>query len=513
MKFLPLHIKTAILASVVSLAVLLVGFIVFSASFASQFQDEQKELAALHAENLAKQLAFNHARFNAEELRNITNIVSGARPNLFNVRVWQMDGDNFVEGAASDDSIPNEILSEDVQNALKGSVDGNSIKLSQEGDDASLFRVFSPIVENGQVTGAVEAVEKLETIWSITLRYAANLSWIMLATVAFMTAAFYFLFQKTVYQPLENLLGGIELAETGDLSVKIEEEKRPDEFGMISRKFNSMMAQIRGMTFERERQNEILKEKVSEATVELVRKNEQLETASLELFRASRKMTEMERLAAAGQTAAGFAHEVGTPLNIINGHAQLLKKILEKESKAAERVGIISEQIRCIEKIVREMLDRTRFGSLTLAPLDLNDLLRRFFSAVEPTMTKRKIVLMTDLAEYLPVISGDADRLQQVFLNLFNNALDALPEGGSLAISTENEGAKVFVEFADNGTGMSEATRTHIFQPMFTTKGRGRGTGLGLAVVKQILDEHGAEIHASSETGAGTTFYLTFPAI
>src|SRR6187401_511310 len=144
-----------------------------------------------------------------------------------------------------------------------------------------------------------------------------------------------------------------------------------------------MMSQIREMTKEREHQNEILQEKVGEATVELTQKNEQLETANLELFRTARKMTEMERLAAAGQTAAQFAHEVGTPLNLISGHVQLLEASLSADSKEAARLQTINTQIERIEQIVREMLDRTRFGVSEHIPLNLNDLLRKIFDAVE----------------------------------------------------------------------------------------------------------------------------------
>lgn len=514
MSFLPLHIRTAILASIISLVILFVGFIVYSASFAKQVQNEQRELTALYAENLAEQLSFNHNQFNADELRGVTNIVSGSRPNLYNVRVWKLENSDFVESAASDDSLPDETLSEDVKVALRSRNSGDSsLEIKPENGDVSLFRVFSPIVENNQVTGAVEAIERLDTIWSITLRYASNLSWIMLATVFFMTAAFYFLFQNMVYEPLANLLSGIEHAKTGDLSVAVEEKESRDEFGLILSNFNSMMAQIHEMTGERERQNEILQEKVGAATGELTHKNEQLEQMNLELFRTSRKMSEMESLAAAGQTAAEFAHEVGTPLNIINGHALLLKKNLEKNSKDAERIKIITEQIRSIERIVREMLDRTRFGKSARLPLDVNALLDRFFLTVEPTMTEYKVASEIRLADNLPQISGDAARLQQVFLNLFNNALDAMPDGGDFKVKTSLEKNKVKIEFADTGTGLDEKTKAHIFQPMFTTKGRGRGTGLGLAVVKQILDEHGAEINAESKTGEGTIFYLMFPAI
>jgi signal transduction histidine kinase len=272
-----------------------------------------------------------------------------------------------------------------------------------------------------------------------------------------------------------------------------------------------MMSQIRRMTSERERQNEILKEKVAEATAELTQKNEQLENANLELFRATRKMSEMERLAAAGQTAAQFAHEVGTPLNLISGHVQLLEMNLEKDPKDAERLHTISAQIERIERIVREMLDRTRFGETEHQNIDLNEILEKTFDAVEPILQENKVELVTQLAENLPAVSGDSDRLQQVFLNLFNNSLDALPDGGKIEISTRAAENKVIVEFSDNGVGMNEKTAAQIFQPLFTTKRRGRGTGLGLFVVKQILQEHEAEIIVRSKPGKETKFILIFP--
>ncbi|MCY7376907.1 MAG: hypothetical protein LH472_13185 [Pyrinomonadaceae bacterium] len=274
-----------------------------------------------------------------------------------------------------------------------------------------------------------------------------------------------------------------------------------------------MMRQIREMTAERTRQNEILQEKVSAATSELTQKNEQLENANLELFRATRKMSGMERRAAAGQTAAEFAHEVGTPLNLISGHVQLLQTNFPKESKDATRLQTIIAQIERIEQIVREMLDRTRFGASEHPPLNLNELLQKTFDAVEPTLVENRVELKIDLAENLPLVSGDADRLQQVFLNLVNNALDAMPAGGKLEISTAFNANEVAVEFIDNGAGMDTDTSGKIFQPLFTTKERGRGTGLGLFVVNRILHEHAAKITVESEPEKGTKFKLLFQRI
>ncbi len=304
----------------------------------------------------------------------------------------------------------------------------------------------------------------------------------------------------------------METAKTGDLAVEVAEKDKADEIGKLASEFNSMIGQIREMTDERERQNEILNEKVASATGELQRKNEQLETANFELFRATRKMGELERLAATGQTAAQFAHEVGTPLNLISGHVQLLQTN-PQNSKEAARLQTISSQIERIENIVREMLDRARFGSTEHQMLDLNEILSKIFDAVEPTLQESRVELAIDLNENLPKISGDAERLQQVFFNLVKNALDAMPDGGKLQVSTVAENEKVIVEFIDDGLGMTKEIAAQIFQPLFTTKERGRGTGLGLVVVKQILQNHNAEIEVESKPREGTKIKLIFPTV
>jgi len=223
------------------------------------------------------------------------------------------------------------------------------------------------------------------------------------------------------------------------------------------------------------------------------------------------------RLAAAGQTAAHFAHEVGTPLNLISGHVQLLKSDLERDPRDAEsRIKTISAQIERIERIVRRMLDKTRFET-ELSPLDLNLVLRRLCDAMAPAFDKRDIQLVENLAGSLPLMAGSSDRLQQLFLNLINNSLDAMPEGGEISISTAlSKTAKpqrIVVDFTDTGLGMTPDVMSHIFDPLYTTKDRGQGTGLGLVIVSQIVSEHGGTIEVQSELSKGTRFRLTFAAL
>ena len=292
---------------------------------------------------------------------------------------------------ASDGSVDLEDIPMETQLSLKGGRASQYIAVSKNTGDDSIYRVFAPIVAGNRVSGAVEVVERLDTVSNIALQYLASLSWIAIVTILLMLTAFYLLFQSMVYKPLDKLLTAMEKAKSGNFEVAVLENEKPDEFGKLTNNFNSMMAQISEMSEERRRQNEILSEKVGEATSELQHKNEQLETANLELFRATRQMSEMERLAAAGQTAAQFAHEVGTPLNLISGHVQLLQTKLASESKEADRLQIINSQIERIEQIVRDMLDRTRFGAVELKPLNLNELLHKTIDTVEPTLQEKNV--------------------------------------------------------------------------------------------------------------------------
>lgn len=510
MKPLPLYLKISLIASIISFVVLVVGYIIICANIAGKIQEEEKELAKLQAKNLAEQLSISQEIIDSDELQRLTNTVSGSRPNLVTVRIWKLENDNFVEVIGSEDSLPVEEINTETKNALINKNASEVVNQQSREVSSSLYRVFSPIVINNTVTGAVETTEKLDTISTIAFSYLANLSWITLITFLLMTTALYLVLQRLVYQPLENLLAAIETAKKGDLKIGVAVKENPDEFGKLSGNFNQMMSQIRQMTNEREQQNEILREKVKEATAELLDKNEQLETANLELFHSSSKMSQMERLVAVGQNAAQFAHEVGTPLNLISGHVQLLQSSLPENSPESKRLQTITTQIERIEKIVRQMLDRTRFGKTEHTILNLNQVLKKTLEAVEPILAELKVKLITDFEQDLPDILGSSERLQQVFLNLIKNSMDALPKGGIITISTHSENEKLIVDFSDNGIGMSQETVSKIFQPLFTTKERGQGTGLGLVIVKQILDEHNAQISVESQSGAGAKFSLVF---
>jgi signal transduction histidine kinase len=359
--------------------------------------------------------------------------------------------------------------------------------------------------------------ERFDSIWSVALRYARKTFWMSLVAVLLITLGNYLLFRQLVYNPLDDLLAAMSRAKAGNLDTRVS-PTGADEIGLLSNEFNSMIQQVREMTKEREAQQAILEHRVREATAKLEERNRQLEDTNLELWRTTRRMNELARLAAAGQLAAQFAHEVGTPLNLISGHVQLLGLDLARNPHDGEaRIKIISEQIERIERIVRNMLDRTRFET-ELIPVDLNQLLQHLLDATSPAFDKRNVRLVEKFAPDLPLILGSSDRLQQLFLNLLNNSLDAMPQGGELSVETHVEvdqtGSvpKIIVDFADDGSGMAPEILAHIFDPLYTTKAPGQGTGLGLVIVSQIVREHGGDVEVKSEPGKGTRFRLTFPA-
>ena len=530
MRYLKLHTKTTVLASAITIAVLASVLALVNPRVADIVGQEQRARAELQAINLAEQISHMPAPRDPQTLAHLATVIRGAHPSIIAVRIWERVGGVYVETAAAAGSTPAEALPEETIAALRNGLASKTQIARPAGSTESLYRVFAPVTEQGRYSGAVELIVRLDEAPAIATRFERTAVWVALVAVALITFATYLLFRQLVYRPIERLLHAMGRAEAGDLDAEAP-IRASDELGLLSRSFNRMIGRIREMTQEREEQRRILQERVREATIELEQRNDQLEDANRELWQTTRRLTELERLAAAGQTAAQFAHEVGTPLNLISGHVQLLRARLANDTQAQPRLETISAQIERIERIVRGMLDRTRPEAVVLMPLDLNALLLRIFDATAPALEARRVSLETELETGLPLVAADADRLQQVFINLINNSLDAMPDGGLLSVRTGviERGAKqddahalkltdadlspqVFIEFSDNGCGMTEGLRARIFDPFYTTKESGHGTGLGLVVVRQVVREHHGEIEVESEPERGACFRITLPA-
>jgi signal transduction histidine kinase len=240
---------------------------------------------------------------------------------------------------------------------------------------------------------------------------------------------------------------------------------------------------------------------------------EDYETQKVELRLTADRARAAEELASVATLVAGLAHEIGTPMGVIQGHAKLLENAVQGED-ASWRLRTIQEQIGRISKIIQTLLNMARPGRTRRLPVELPALIESSLSFVREKLGRRRIEIDKEIAAAGTVL-GDAERLQQLFLNLFLNAADAMPDGGVLSVSlrVDEEAEEVRVVVHDSGLGIEPAVLEQIFDPFFTTKPAGEGSGLGLMVAKGIVKDHGGKIGVDSGDGEGTTFTIRFPVL
>jgi len=229
-----------------------------------------------------------------------------------------------------------------------------------------------------------------------------------------------------------------------------------------------------------------------------------------------------ERLMSMGEFAAEVAHEINNPLSGVLNYIRLVKKNLERDAlspndlqKVRQRLDVVESEVsRCLN-IVSGLLDFARQTEPEERPIDLNQAIRRTLEVIGHQVSLRNIQVHLELAENLPKVCGDFRHFAQVFTNLIINAVQAMPNGGTLSIHTwvEEPGPWVVASVTDTGVGIPEAHLSKIFEPFFTTKKEQRGTGLGLSVVYGIVKKYGGTIDVRSQVGKGSTFTVKFPIV
>ena len=224
-----------------------------------------------------------------------------------------------------------------------------------------------------------------------------------------------------------------------------------------------------------------------------------------------RRLVQADKLSSIGLLAAGVAHEVNTPLAVISTYAQMLAKQVSDDEQKSKLLEKIAKQTFRASEIVNSLLNFSRTSPTEFAEVDLNRVLRETAGLVEHQFEKTGVVTRVALADDVPVVRGNAGKLQQVFLNLFINARDAMPAGGSLTVRSWTENGFAHVEIADTGQGISAENLARIYDPFFTTKAPKKGTGLGLSITYGIVQEHNGIIEVESTVGSGTRFRLEFP--
>jgi two-component system NtrC family sensor kinase len=236
---------------------------------------------------------------------------------------------------------------------------------------------------------------------------------------------------------------------------------------------------------------------------------------------ANRAVARAEKLAAVGRLAAGVVHEINNPLATISACAEALESRLgegafdsspEVEDLREYLSLIRSEAFRC-KSITNGLLDFSRTRAGEHLPVQIAEVINSAARLVTHQRRGDKIEIVIDVAEHLPLVSGDEGQLQQAVIALATNAIDSMPEGGRLTLRGRDENDHVLLEISDTGVGIAQENLIKIFDPFFTTKEIGRGTGLGLAVCYGIVTEHGGRLNVQSAVGTGTTFTISLPAV
>ena len=218
-----------------------------------------------------------------------------------------------------------------------------------------------------------------------------------------------------------------------------------------------------------------------------------------------------EKMASIGLLAAGVAHEVNTPLTGISSFTQMLLDGADPEDPKTRVLEKIERQTFRAAKIVNSLLNLARPGRLDVGPVDINAVVNDVLALLEHQLKTNKISVRKDLAATPPVVEGVEFKLQQVLMNLFLNARDAMFKGGWLAVTTRAVGDQVIVEVADTGSGIPAEHLSRIYDPFFTTKAAGQGTGLGLSIIYGVIRDHHGSIECDSIVGQGTRFKMSLP--
>jgi len=230
----------------------------------------------------------------------------------------------------------------------------------------------------------------------------------------------------------------------------------------------------------------------------------------VELRETQERARAAEELASIATLVAGLAHEIGTPMGVIQGHAKMLESNVSGDN-ALWRLKTIQEQIGRISRIIQTLLNMARPRKSRRVPVALEGLLESTLGFLSEKIGRRRIQVERSFQPVVSV-SGDPERLQQLLLNLLMNAADAMPEGGKLRLGLSPAGGRcVELRIGDSGPGIRAADLPRIFEPFFTTKESGQGNGLGLMVAQGIVKDHGGSIEVTSREGEGTEFSILFP--
>ncbi|HBR57509.1 MAG TPA: hypothetical protein DEA22_08570 [Blastocatellia bacterium] len=284
---------------------------------------------------------------------------------------------------------------------------------------------------------------------------------------------------RSISRPLQRItLAAVGVA-NGEYGKQADLRKSNDEIGVLANSFNEMS---RKMASDIER-----------------------------LKTMNEKLARTERLAAMGTLAAGVAHEVNNPLASISSLIQMMRAEPGTGEDEREKFEIISSQIRRITQVTKDLTEFARTRPAAKSPVDMNEILEAALRLASFDETFQSLNVIRKIDKEIPLVFADAGQMQQVFLNLFLNARDAMPDGGDLTIETTAAENEVTVRVSDSGIGFDEENAAQLFDPFYSTKPAGKGTGLGLSVCYGIVTAHDGRIEIEAKTDRGASFLVVLP--
>jgi signal transduction histidine kinase len=434
----------------------------------------------------------------ATELEELLADFAQAVPSLHSLTVLRRSGGTAVIAASTEPSPPPSFVT------LAAEAMGRRELVVSEEAEAALRYVAVPLERERRATGAVVVAVAMDAVARVRTQAGMSAALIALVTCLLLIAALALQARRLVHEPLAALLDTMRRAAAGDLQARAT-VTHADEIGVLGGGLNAMLDRLENFHGE-------LRREVERATGDLSQRNRQLLDSAQRLFAARRELVRSQQLAATGQMAASVAHQIGTPLNLISGYTQMILAELPPDSSVAGRLRTVQQQIGKVATIVQGLLDEARRPALARAPCAPAELVASVSDLARPSLDAAGITLRQSVGPELPPVDVDRGQLEQAFLNLITNSIDAMPGGGILAVAAAAvQPDEVEFEFADTGCGIPPERLPRVFDPMFTTKPPGRGTGLGLTIVRDVLAAHGGSVSVTSEVGRGTTFRIRLP--
>jgi two-component system, NtrC family, sensor kinase len=529
---MPIHLSLRNKLIAVSIASVIIALVLSTAidteiarrAFTQRFREEAMRVA----KELSAGFGGSTELDDWETLVHKIHEIKEARDDIRQINVFARHPEHGWTVAASDEDPPTaQLNSQELSSLLRG----RTFADKDQGWDVNYWRVVTPIKVDKHIIGALQVLISWEAAQQDEAKERRQMLLTLAATVILVSVALTIFVQRAVYRPIKALVGAMQRGQTGALDVEVVPRGR-DELSQLAMHFNRMLSRIRQDTDEKEkllsqiqRLNEELQGKIQEATRTLEQRNYELQHVNEALFQSQRQLAQWERMAGMVYQSATIAHEIGTPLHSIAGYIHLLLTDGQVPDAAKRRLKVIESQMDRISETLRTMLASTKEPPPQVEPLDLNALLRDLIHLTSPGMSRGSVHLSIELQDSLPPVLADPNQLQQVFLNLLANAVDAMPDGGELCVKTALEEAGdaesdqlragrkrwVVASVCDTGQGIAEEYLSRIFDPFFTTKAAGQGTGIGLAVCAQIIHAHGGHITVQSQPGEGSTFTVRLP--